>query len=78
MTKISDLTLIPIGMALTTIGGGAAFVTKLYYTTEANAAAIEKANQKVDELATENKTILQELATIKAGIGYLINKEKGR
>lgn len=43
MVKISQNTVIPIGVAVVVIGGGAAWMTKINYAVDAHAAKIEEA-----------------------------------
>lgn len=75
MKELTEKTLIPIGLALTAIGGGSAFVTKIYLMTDANAAALQQTEKKVEELNELNKTILEKLTRIEERVNFLASKK---
>lgn len=75
MDKLTEKTLIPLGVALSLIGGGAAWLTKLAFQTSANAATLEQIATKQDVYTDHIAAIRQDLAVIRVEIQQ-IKKEK--
>ena len=56
MKSISEITLIPIGVAVISIGGGAMWLTEIYQQGRSNSNRIERLEQKQDEF---NKLVIE-------------------
>ena len=65
MQFFTQNTFIPIGLALTVIGGGSAWLTKISLATAANAAALTRIEAKQDRYTEHLAQIRQDLAVIR-------------
>lgn len=68
MKVFTENTFIPIGLALTVIGGGSAWLTKISLATTANAEALTRIESKQDEYTEHLSEIRQDLAVIRERI----------
>jgi len=86
MNVVSELTLIPIGIALTVIGGGAVWLTAMHSKITENAKnlselksdhkkEIEELKNAVAVVARDHATVLQSLARIEEILRFL---QKGK
>ena len=65
MKSLTENTLIPIGLALTVIGGGSAWLTRISVATAANAEALNRIETKQDQYTEHLSQIRQDLAVIR-------------
>lgn len=65
MTKITEMTLIPLGVALISIGGGAAWLTRIHIQMDANAASIQSIEENQTEYSKDIRQIAVDIAEIK-------------
>lgn len=64
MKSLSENTLIPIGLAVIVIGGGAAWLTDLHSSIAATEARVSKVEPKVDKVSDDIAEIKQSIAVI--------------
>jgi len=65
MSKISDQTLIPIGIAVLVIGGGAAWLTALYAKTDALADSLRQKTAVIESVSHDVNQIKLDIREIK-------------
>lgn len=65
MKSLTENTFIPIGLALTVIGGGSAWLTKISVSTSANAETLTRIESKQDQYTEHLSQIRQDLAVIR-------------
>jgi hypothetical protein len=65
VSPITDKTLIPLGVAVLVIGGGAAWLTSISNATQISKDGIVRLEAKQDAYSNDLQKIYQELAEIK-------------
>lgn len=65
MKSLTENTFIPIGLALTVIGGGSAWLTRMSVATAANAEALTRIETKQEKYTEHLAEIREELAAIR-------------
>lgn len=73
MRFLTENTLIPIGLAITVIGGASIWLTNIWWQGQANAAQIERLNTKQEAYLATLIEIRSDVAVIKS---RLERKEK--
>ena len=79
MKVLTENTLIPIGLAILAIGGGSAWVTKMWLVTEAHSQSLERLEQKGDYYVSTLSGVnvqLQEIRERLIKIETILNKER--
>lgn len=74
MAKITEQTLIPLGVAVMAIGGGAAWLTQVYLMTQANGEMITKVQAQQDVYTKNLEEIRVELGEIKTELRLMRGK----
>lgn len=65
MGKLTEMTLVPLGMAIISIGGAAAWLTTIHVQMDANAASIQSIEEKQTEYSKDIRQIAVDIAEIK-------------
>jgi hypothetical protein len=75
---ISEKTSIPIGIALSVIGGAAAWMTSLAIHTNANAKSLEIIEQRLLKYTESIQTIERDIAVIKTKAELIEQRSRGK
>lgn len=73
MRALTESTLVPIGLAVVAIGGGAAWLTSMHSATARNLETTQRLEVKQDAYNADIQKIYQELAEIKGELKRLTN-----
>lgn len=65
LSEITEKTLIPIGVAIASIGGGAVWLTMLWIQTSTNAQSIEKVELNQDRFFSSMSSVQKDIEIIK-------------
>jgi Zn-dependent alcohol dehydrogenase len=71
MSKITDGTLVPLGLAVAVIGGGAVWLTTLHLTTAANAQRIVEVKTTVDSYEERQLKMFEAINQIKSDVSEI-------